>query len=62
MGIYSGKIVSSYNGNNIQLAFTCSNSRIKTLEKRCEICLKLRIRTTFSSISVVDFEQVNVSW
>ena len=61
MGIYSGKIVGSYNGNNIQLAFTCSNSTIKTQEKRCEICSKLSIKTTFSSVSVVDFEQVNVS-
>ena len=38
--------------------------------KRCEICSKLTIKTperrtnftTFSSVSSIDFEQVNVSW
>ena len=38
--------------------------------KRCEICSKLTIKTlerqthftTFSSVSIVDIEQANVSW
>ena len=33
----------------IQLTFTCSKSTLETLEN-------------FSSVSIVDFEQVNVSW
>ena len=28
-----------------QLTFTCSNSTIETLEKSCEICSKLTIKT-----------------
>ena len=33
----------------IQLTFTCSKSTLETLEN-------------FSTVSIVDFEQVNVSW
>ena len=50
-----------------QLTFTCSNSAIETLKKRCGICSKLTIKTLersqrlFSSVSIVNFEQVNVS-
>ena len=29
----------------IQLTFTCLKSTIETLQKRCEICSKLTIRT-----------------
>ena len=36
-----------------QPTFTCSNSTIETLEKGA---------TPFSSVSIVDFEHVNVSW
>ena len=54
-----------------QLTFTCSKSTIERLEKRCKIFSKLRIKTSefehilyffISSVSNVDFEQVNVSW
>ena len=33
-------------------------------KKRCEICSKLTIKTLtpFSNVSIIDFEQVNVSW
>ena len=37
----------------------------KNTIKRCEICSKLTIKTHFtpcSSISIVDFERLNVSW
>ena len=48
-----------------QLAFTCSKSTIERLEK-FEICSKLKLKTPerrhFSSISIVNFELVNVSW
>ena len=37
-----------------QLTYTCSKSSRETLEKRCEICSKLTLKT--------DFEQVSVSW
>ena len=61
-----------------QPEFTCSKSTIEALEKGAEICSKLAIKTqrrhslsilltlnifhTFSSVSIVDFEQVNASW
>ena len=39
---------------------------METLEQRCEICLKLTIKTPkrrlCSSVSVVNFEQVNGGW
>ena len=47
------------------LTFTCSDSAVETLEKGRQICLKLTIKTyftSFSSASIVDFEQVLVSW
>ena len=28
----------------------------------CEICSKLTLKTPFSSVSIVDSEQVNISW
>ena len=37
----------------------------RNTRKRCEICSKLTIKTyfpSFSSVSIVDFEQVNVGW
>ena len=34
----------------------------RSTRKRCEICAKLTIKTAFPSVSIVDFEQVNVSW
>ena len=53
-----------------QLTFTCSKSTTEKTRKRCEICSKLTIKTPerrqcftpFSTVSIVDFEQVNVSW
>ena len=30
--------------------------------KRCEVCSKLTIKTPFSIVSIVEFEQFNVSW
>ena len=37
-------------------------STAETLEKGVKICSKLTIKTPFSSVSIVNFEQVNVSW
>ena len=34
----------------------------KNTEKICEISLKLTIKRPFSTIPIVDFKQVNVSW
>ena len=55
-----------------QPAITRSKLTIETLEQRCEICSKLTIKPTkrrqwhishlCSSISIVNFEQVNVGW
>ena len=33
----------------------------RNTKKKCEICSKLTMKTS-SSISIIDFEQVNVSW
>ena len=35
---------------------------IRNTRKRCEISFKLTINTPFSSVSIVDSEQVNVTW
>ena len=35
---------------------------IRNTRKRCETCSKLTIKTPFSNVSIVDFEQVNVRW
>ena len=57
------------------LTFTCSKSKTETLDKRYEIYSKLIIRTSerrqwrrhwqhispFFNVSIIDFEQVNVS-
>ena len=49
--------------SNFLFKFNNSNTR-----KRCEICSKLTIKTPkwrqcpFSCVSIVDFEQVNVTW
>ena len=50
-----------------QLTFTCSKGTIETLEKIVKYGQILTIKTlnifhTFSSVSVGDFEQINVSW
>ena len=60
-----------------QPAITCSKLTIETLEQRCEICSKLTIKwrrfgvfiVNFehilhlcSSVSIVNFEQVNADW
>ena len=45
-----------------QLIFTCSKSTIETLEKRMKYCKLWTYFTTFSCVSIVDFEHVNVSW
>ena len=37
-------------------------SATETLEKGVKICSKLTIKTPFSNVSIVNFEQVNVSW
>ena len=45
-----------------QLTFTCSNSTIETLEKRCEICSKLIIKTAErrgSGVFIVNFEHIS---
>ena len=45
-------------GGATQLTFTCSKSTTEALEKG----VKLKIKTHFSSVFVVDFKQVNVNW
>ena len=60
---------------NTKLTSTCSNSAIETLGKgqyeTLEICSKLTmksperlntIETPFTCVSIVDLEQINVSW
>ena len=49
--------------------FKVNYKNTRATSKSCEICLKLTIKTPerkyftlFSSVSTVDFEQVNVSW
>ena len=45
-----------------QLIFPCLKSTREALKKRCKICSKVIITwTCFTSFSIVDFEQVNVS-
>ena len=39
--------------------FKVNNRNTRT---RCEICLKLTVKTPFSRVFIVDFEQVHVSW
>ena len=48
--------------NITQLTFTCSKLTIETLKKAVFIVNFEHIFTPFSSVSVVDIEQVNVSW
>ena len=57
--------------NYTQLTFTCSKSTIETLEKSMKyvrsrsgvfIVNFVHIFTPFSNVSIVNFEQVNVSW
>ena len=33
----------------------------RNARKKCEICSNLTIKTRFSSVSIIDFEQINVS-
>ena len=62
-------VAAEYRERGSRLTFACSkNIKNKNTWKRCEICSKLTIKTPelyfthFSSVSVVDSEQVNVSW
>ena len=70
---YQNVLTSPYLFCYTQLTFTCSNSTVKTLEKRCKIWRQWRrsgvfivnfehISHHFSSVSIVDFRQENVSW
>ena len=54
---------SNYNPANICL-FKVNNTNTRNMcwNKSCEVCSKLTIKTLFSSASIVDCEQVNVSW
>ena len=55
-----------------QQIITCSKQTLEALEKICEICTKLTLKTpewlqwrfftSFSSASILDFEQVNICW
>ena len=48
-----------------QLTFTCLKSIIETVEKCVKyvfLSLRLNIFYTFASVSIVDFNQVNVNW
>ena len=42
-----------------QITFTCSKSAKETLEKGVKY---VQVNNPFSSVSIVDFEQVYVSW
>ena len=62
-----GKVILRTNPANIFM-FKVTN---RDTRKMCEICSKLKIKTPelliyysapFSSVSIVEFEQVNVSW
>ena len=62
-----GKVILRTNPANI-FTFKVTN---RDTRKMCEICSKLKIKTPelliyystpFSSVSIVEFEQVNVSW
>ena len=47
------------------LAFTFLKVNQRNTRKRCELCQKLTIKTQFtpfSSVSIVGFEPINVSW
>ena len=62
-------VAAEYRERGSRLTFACSiNRKNKNTWKRCEICSKLIIKTPelyftpFSSVSIVDSEQVNVSW
>ena len=61
-------VAAEYRERGSRLTFACSiNRKNKNTWKRCEICSKLIIKTPelyftpFSSVSIVDSEQVNVS-
>ena len=41
-----------------QLTFNYSKSTIETIEEKCEICSVLTIKTPFSSVTIVEFEQM----
>ena len=43
-----------------QLTFTCSKSTIETLEKSVKYVQSFN--KVFLGVSIVDFEQINVSW
>ena len=55
-----------------QPAMTCTKLTIEKLEQKCEICHWRRFRVfivnfehishLFSSVSIVNFEQVNLGW
>ena len=45
-----------------QPTFTCSKSTIETQEKVVKYVQSLQYFILFSSVSIVDFEQVNISW
>ena len=53
-------------GSRQRKKFTLANIYLfkvnnKNTRKRCEICSMLTIKTPFSSVSIIDLEQVNVS-
>ena len=48
-----------------QLTFTCSKSTIETIEKGVKHVQSYQLTlyfTSFSSVSIADFEQTNISW
>ena len=48
-----------------QLTFTCSQPTVETLEKSVKhvsLLQTLKISTPFVNVSIVEFEQVNISW
>ena len=45
-----------------QLTFTCSKSAIERLEKGVKYVQNYNILHIFFAVSIVDFEQGNVSW
>ena len=48
-----------------KVTFTCLKPNNRNTRIKCEMCSKLTIKTPeqrHSSVSIVDFEQLNVSW
>ena len=57
-----GKITNDKKSAKIYLFKVKNRNTRKKICEMCEICSKLTLKTPFSSASIVDSEQVNISW